>query len=790
MTLDDQSEQKDRERRRLLEEIRRKAEEDELKRIEEEEHMAGREDISDGVPSPLPSTIPPSHERTLIDLRERLTVALDRGEVEKAADLFAELQRLAPHDAGLEELHGRILGLQDASRKKKSAQEPGQSKAGSGTIDELLEKARFSYEYEKYDTSLAALSEILSIDPGHPDALKLKGDVEKAQRLLQQIQREEAERKAEEAKLFPSAALNTPPLLETGGVDLWGTPGATGGEVMNPDVTIGEAPAAVSHGPSFVQKVVERLSDIHIPLKTLVIVGAIIVAGIVAYVVIDHISNAVFPPKYALLILPARNSSADSSFGYVADGLTEDLIQDLSRVEEIRVLGPATSLYFKNSRMLPHDIARSAGANYLLQWSIDKSGETTMLHMELSDTLSAQPLWIADTKSSFRELPGARQEIAGQILNKMGISPAKEASGAFGVVPAALPLAYEQYLHGRFFLQDRRRYPLPLAIQAFESACEADSMFVDAYTGLAWAHFLAYDDEIDNPTRHIERVATLLQHPTMRRAMTPEAFRVRGMIEQVRSAYDKAVQLLERAAILAPSDAETHRRLAILYVVKNRVDDALKTARLATQEDPRNASSFTILGLIQHLTGDFAGALQSYEAGMRLSPDPSEYAAGYYSDMLVYTQQPDRAADIFNNRVAQMRQSYIDYYKLGRVYQLAGKPKEEWQKVFARAKSLLEEQLRAHPTDQQALSFLALTETRLGEFKEAGSAITKAQQIGVADPALLYNIARVYAIRRDKRQALEYLSNALARRYRLASLLDMDFYYLRSEPEFLQVITR
>jgi Flp pilus assembly protein TadD len=329
-----------------------------------------------------------------------------------------------------------------------------------------------------------------------------------------------------------------------------------------------------------------------------------------------------------------------------------------------------------------------------------------------------------------------------------------------------------------------------MAIEAFEGACDADSAFVDAYTGLAWAHFLAYDEEADNSTRHIERVAMLLQHPTMRRAMTPEAFRVRGMAEQARSAYDKAVPLLERAVTLAPSDAETHRRLAVLYVVKNRIDVALKTARLAILEDPRNASSYTILGLLQHLTGDFSGALQSYEAGMRLSPDPSAYSAGYYSDMLVYTQQPDRAADIFNNRVAQMRESYVDHYKLGRVYQLAGKPREEWQNVFARAKSLLAEELRVHPNDTRALSFLALTETRLGEFKEASAAITKAQQISPSDPGLLYNIARVYAIRRDKRQALEYLSNALNRRYRFATLLDMDFYYLRSEPEFLQVITR
>ena len=160
-----------------------------------------------------------------------------------------------------------------------------------------------------------------------------------------------------------------------------------------------------------------------------------------------------------------------------------------------------------------------------------------------------------------------------------------------------------------------------------------------------------------------------------------------------------------------------------------------------------------------------------------------------YSDLLDYIHQPDRAIQILGDRVAQSHY-YGDYYKLGRMYQSAGRPKQQWETTLQRAKTLLEETIAANSLDANAYSYLALVETRLGSFKNALEASERARQLAPNDPDVLYGTARMFALQTVKAQALEYLGKAVERRFQLSSILDMDFYNLRMEPEFQQIVTR
>jgi len=206
-------------------------------------------------------------------------------------------------------------------------------------------------------------------------------------------------------------------------------------------------------------------------------------------------------------------------------------------------------------------------------------------------------------------------------------------------------------------------------------------------------------------------------------------------------------------------------------------------------DDPRNVDSYALLGMIYHLRGEDQDALQELQQGLRYARDRSSYASEEYSDLLNYTHQPERAAEVLTDRVART-QHYVDYYKLGRLYQSAGQPKQLWETPLKRAKKLLEETIVSRPLDAQAYSYLALVETRLGFFKNALEASTHARQLGPADLNVLYNTARMFALQADTTQALQYLGKAVDLRFRLSSIIDMDFSNLRSEPEFLQTVTR
>jgi tetratricopeptide (TPR) repeat protein len=366
------------------------------------------------------------------------------------------------------------------------------------------------------------------------------------------------------------------------------------------------------------------------------------------------------------------------------------------------------------------------------------------------------------------------------------------------------PAAYEAYLRGRAILRAPEEYPASAAIEPLLDATHADSLFGDAHAALGWAYVLAYETEQDAPPSYVLQASSSVQRAIVLGAKGSETFRVWGTIEQFRGNIAKARERFDQAVAMSPSDAESQRRLARICLIQGQYDLALKAAKRSAIDDPANVEALSMLGKVQQFIGEYvhAGeneakesraslmdAAHSYEMAMRMAHDRSEFGAGLYADVLVYIQQPDRSIEIYNDRIARDRDSYIDFYKLGRVDQTAGRPKQEWEEAFLRAKSILGVRLQEEPEDAVAFSVLALVETRLGGFKEALAASRRALELAPTDLDVLFNTARMYALQRDKGTALQYLQRALTRKYSIAHLLDMDFYNLRAEPEFIRAIS-
>jgi Flp pilus assembly protein TadD len=142
-----------------------------------------------------------------------------------------------------------------------------------------------------------------------------------------------------------------------------------------------------------------------------------------------------------------------------------------------------------------------------------------------------------------------------------------------------------------------------------------------------------------------------------------------------------------------------------------------------------------------------------------------------------------------NDRVARERYNALDLYRLARIEQMAGQPKQHWVGTLERARALQDEDLHLDPADGEALSLLALIQTRLGQFKEAQDAIRRSMASEPGNAAVLMNAARVYALQRERVRALDILRRVMNLKYALPNLLDMDFLNLRSDEGFLPAVT-
>jgi tetratricopeptide (TPR) repeat protein len=662
----------------------------------------------------------------------------------------------------------------------------------------MMEAANSYYQQEKYDKALAYIGEVLNLDSENAQATNLRDQIMKARDLGERIRMEEEERRAKEhANGAPARPVkeDAPP-VSSRPTDFWGS--SLSQKIESDYDLVPEEKGPVGPPPlPLGQRIVNRVSQIRIPLKPVLTVAAVLVLATAVWLVVDYIRSSVSPARYSVLVLPPT-TGGDSTLGYVADGIAGDLMSELARIADIRVINPATSSAFGASVAPPGQIARALGANYVLSWSIARAQEGYALRLSFSDTLSGKSLWSTQYRVSARELPALRPEILRGLAQGMGIKPLTADGGPLFGIATNNEGAYDVYLRGRALLRYGDRFAPEEALGFFDQALRLDPDFAEAHSAAAWAHLLAYETSSEMQQSHVAQAVTEVQRALTAGLRNAETFRAWGLAEECRGSYDNAIARLEQAVAVSPSDAESQRRLAVAFAAKGRIDESIKAAQHSVADDPGNIAAHTLLGQTEQFKAiheldnrdDYRAAMKAYEQGLRLARDKSDYGSGLYVEVLVHLQQVDRVMDLLLDRTARMRDSYVDLYKLGRVQQSAGKPIAEWQASFVRARDILTAHIAVQPDDAVAQAYLALVYTRLGTFKDAVAAVARAQAAAPGDVDVLYLTSRMYVLQKDKKQALEYLAKALSRRFSLGAILDMDFFNLHADPEFLATLKR
>jgi tetratricopeptide (TPR) repeat protein len=823
MPPDDQQSQKDSSRKMLLEEIRRRAEEAESRRLEDEDRRRTGTDPGARQKPPAPAPFPVTAaetpaasnkaaiEQKILVLRERLLSALERNKAEKAAELLAELSKLIPDDPALADLKDRVLALQEQRARVRERSAPPQTRSREGAADkaerearrrkitDMLDAGNSYYQQEKYDKALQYVTEVLNLDPQNAEANNLRAQVEKARVLESQVRREDERRRAEDRASRPTRVIDNVPAVPSSGrpTDFWGS--SPSGPKLGSDYDLlpEEKGPVGPPPPPMGERIVRRMSSISIPVKPILTIAAVGVLAVAAWYIVEAIRNTVSPSRYSVLVLPAGPAS-DSSLLMLADGFAEDLISDMARVPEMRVIAPATAFAFSGSPLPPGQIARALGANFVLSWTIGRAGDKIALQFVFTDTVTGQSAWSGRMQVAEREIPALKPEILRSLASAMNVKLVGNDGSPILANATGNDAAYGLYTRGRALLRYGDDFAPEEAIALFEQALQLDPEFGAAHAASGLAHILAYETSPDMPPALITQALGEVQKALATGLRSSEVFRAWGLAEQSHGQYARAIERFEQAVNAAPSDAESQRRLSIAYAAVGKLDEAVKAAQHSVADDPGNIAAHTVLGQMYQYKAvhvldnrdEYQAALHAFEQGLHLARDRSEYASTSYADVLVLLQQSERGLNILLDRVARVRDSYVDEYRLGRVQQSAGRPINEWQQSFIRARSVLSTYLAAGVNDAIAQSYLALVHTRLGAFKDAVAAITRAQAIAPTDPDVLYLTARMYALQQDKTRALEYLRKAIARRFSLASILDMDLFNLYSEPEFIAALTR
>jgi adenylate cyclase len=305
------------------------------------------------------------------------------------------------------------------------------------------------------------------------------------------------------------------------------------------------------------------------------------------------------PDKPSIAVLPFINISGEAEHDHLADGLTDDLITELSKISGLFVIARHSVFAIQEAHSgiqdtssKFQDVAAELGVHYVLEGSLQGAGSRIRINVILIDAFTGLSLWAERYDREFADLFAVQDDVIGKIISALAVQLTQGEQDQLARIPTNNLEAYDYYLRAEqegFYYSDVETYRRALSF--YQRAIDLDPNFADAHAGIA-------------------RVAVDVWRNDYNFLWTAAVAR--------KIAYDAAGQALR----LDPGNARAHTVLALLQLVDGRYVEATQSARMAVNLQPSNPEVLGNLGLVLVHTGETVQAVAEVEKALRLDPTP------------------------------------------------------------------------------------------------------------------------------------------------------------------------
>jgi TolB-like protein len=345
------------------------------------------------------------------------------------------------------------------------------------------------------------------------------------------------------------------------------------------------------------------------------------------------------PPERdrSLAVLPFKSLGGGAENAYFADGIHEDLLTQLAKFPELKVISRTSVMQYRDPRVSMREIGRTLGVAVVLEGSVRRAGNQVRVVAQLIDAQTDQHLWADTYDRELTDVFAIQSEIAQNIARVLhaDLSPQRKASAA--AVPTTVTEAYDTYLRARnlMYATPVQQFDYPQAQQLLERAIQLDPEFAFAYGELARLHAGAIWTGMDASDARAAAAAKAIEHAVRLRPDAAETHIAAGYYHYwARRDYPRALHELEQARAQLPGSAEV---LHVIGLIQRRVGEvgyAIESFSSAAQRDPARSLSFTYLAESLAALGRFPEANRAYQNALARLPSDA-YTLRTYGDMHV-----------------------------------------------------------------------------------------------------------------------------------------------------------
>ena len=405
------------------------------------------------------------------------------------------------------------------------------------------------------------------------------------------------------------------------------------------------------------------------------IAGACLVLLIAsAWLVVSRLHAA--PAIHSLAVLPLDNLSGDPSQEYFADGMTDELITQLARTPNLRVVSRTSVMADKGSRRSLPDIARELDVDAIVEGSTVRSGNRIRITAQLIDARTDRHLWAQSFEGPATDVLSLQDNVAQQIAAQARLvltppSPRRPVN----------PAAHDAYLRGRYFFN---KQDFGHSVEYYQQAISLDPDYASAYAGYASALDEATTFGFGSPEEVMPKAVAAAERAIQLDSQNGEAYTALGSVQTIYEwDWPAAEQNLTRGISLNPNDSIAEFKYAVYLDAMGRPQDAVTHMRRALQLDPLSFIVNRRLGATLYLAHQYDAAIAQLERAAEMEDRPGSID-NYLS--LIYEQKSDRDEAVWHDLSAlQVDYPKLDTNALLRVYQQRG-----WQSYWsARTRAFL-----------------------------------------------------------------------------------------------------
>jgi TolB-like protein/DNA-binding winged helix-turn-helix (wHTH) protein len=478
----------------------------------------------------------------------------------------------------------------------------------------------------------------------------------------------------------------------------------------------------------------------------------LLVSGAVLWTVWSRMVRATKPgitsSFHSIAVLPLENLSGDPSQEYFADGITDALITQLAKLHGLRVISRTSTMQYKSLRKPLPDIARDLNVDAVVEGSVSRSGNHVRVTAQLIDARADRHLWADEYDRDLRDVLTLQSEVAHDIAEQVRASISSEEQLLMAQKGTVEPAAYESYLRGRSFWNQRTPVGLKQAVAHFQHAFELDPGFAEAYSGLADTYTALGYTSYWPPGDSFPKARALAEKALQ---IDPSLAEARASLAYVKLYHDwdwKGAENEFLAAIATnPNYATAHHWYSVFLTARGRHEEASSEILRAHELDPLSVPISTDMGFELYYARHYEEAITQLRSVLQTSP-----------------KFP--LAHLWLGRTYEQKGMYPEAIT---EFEQAGTALKDWPVIIAAA---------GHTYGQW------------GHKSDAIAALGRMNELTKEEYVTPYGVALIFAGLDDKEQAMIWLRKAHEERSHWLVWLNLDprFDNIRSDRRFQEIL--